>query len=187
MQMVLNEAPDDDVAELYREVEPGKKWVLIIDDHPDYQAKAQTTERQAQTEAALILSELARALTDIGVAPALKPGAVALLRGNFEVNGSGKVVATKAAGGADVGDFCRAWAATDQGRVYLIQAAGSDASGGGLTRLSRKIAGPNPYSAANWSVTEQGRLVNRDRELAHKMARAAGHVSAIGAKRAHAR
>ena len=56
MKMVLTEAPDDDVAEMYREVEPGK-WTLIIDDHPDYQAAqaqdgTKTTERQARTDAA---------------------------------------------------------------------------------------------------------------------------------------
>jgi hypothetical protein len=53
--------------------------------------------------------------------------------------------------------------------------AGGNRGGGGGAN--------NPFTAENWNMTEQGRLINADPDKANQLARTAGHADALTARR----
>ena len=70
--------------------------------------------------------------------------------------------------GAPMAEFVTGWKASDTGRVYL---AAPVSSGGGAPPAapSAQAAQPNPWARESFNLTEQGRLLREDPDLATRL------------------
>ena len=175
----------DDVDEAHRSLykKSGDNFILDVDGIDALQKQA-ADERKAR-EATLINSEIDKALTAAGAIPGLKRGAALLIRQQCKVVADGDNLKVTA-GDEDLADYVRSWSAAD-GRQFILPAKGGDANPGGVRLKDVDGAGPNPWSRAQWNMTMQGAILAQGGARATRLARLAGHVSPIGAKREHAR
>lgn len=132
---------------------------------------------------ALVEDGLTKALVKAGVKPTLMKAAQRMFETDVEVvEEDGKRVARMKTdlGGDEVERFISNWAQSDDAKDFIAPMKGGDETGSG----SRRSTGPNPFSAENWNITEQGRLMNADRGKAESMAKAAGFKDLAEANRA---
>ena len=99
----------------------------------------------------------------------------------FEVDDHGNVV-TKEVLGTTPGLQASVWF-TDMQKSRPHWWGNSAGGGAGGNRGGNDMGGKNPWSAEHWNMTEQGKLVQSDRAKAEQLAKAAGHASAVGARR----
>jgi hypothetical protein len=159
------------------------KFRLAVDGVEELQKQA-ADARRAQ-EATLLDSELDRALDAVGVIKNLARGAKLLIKDQCKVVADGDKLKVVAGDGQDLAEFVRTWSSTD-GRIYIVPAKGGDAAGGGPLRRNVD-SGPNPWSRSAWNMTAQGHILSADPARAQRLAKRAGHQSAAGARRDHAR
>jgi hypothetical protein len=57
----------------------------------------------------------------------------------------------------------------------------------GAVASAHEMAPENPWSKQHWNVTRQGLVFKQDETKAHRLARAAGHKTAVGARLEHAK
>lgn len=124
--------------------------------------------------------ELRDALDEAGVEdPALRKGAMALLRGSLTVHeDDGEIVVLANdpnLGDIPVADHVKAWADTDEGKVYV---GARDTAGGGANGSpgggKPTTTANNPWAKDTFNVTEQARLRREDIDKARRLAREAG-------------
>jgi len=142
--------------------------------------------------ATTIDGQVRSALVDAGVQPGeLLNAAQALLLAKVRVDegadGGIAGVFETAAGDLPIGAFIQQWIA-GAGQAFLPAPKGSGAEGPSRSSSARTPAGEkNPYSKAHWNLTAQGRLLTDSPDKADRLARAAGHKSASGARIASAK
>lgn len=124
--------------------------------------------------------ELRDALDEAGVEdPALRKGAMALLRGSLTVHeDEGEIVVLANdvnLGDIPVADHVKAWADTDEGKVYVgvRDTAGGGANGSPSGGKPTSTVN-NPWAKETFNVTEQARLRREDIDKARRLAREAG-------------
>lgn len=132
------------------------------------------TALDADLRKRLVTDGLTAALTEAGVtAPPFIKAARALLEPGVEVieEDGARVAKMKAdLGGDDIAKYVANWVQGDEGKVFVAQAKGGDASGSQRPRSTDS----NPFGKAGWNKTEQGRLLRSDRRKAESLAQAAG-------------
>jgi hypothetical protein len=131
----------------------------------------------------VVNDDLTKALIEAGVDKKYLAATRALLEKSVRVveeDGKMSAMFETDLGEQEISQFIPQWAQSDAGKHFLIPATGGGALGAD-SRNSTNLAG-NPYAKATWSLTEQGQMVVKDRARADRMARGAGHASAIGAK-----
>lgn len=142
--------------------------------------------QDARERSRLVDDGLTKALIDAGVTrPPLLRAAKAMLQSDVEVaDEDGQFVARMRAevGGTEIPAYIQNWVNTEDGKVFVEPASGVGAKGNGNGRAPVN----NPFSAANWSKTEQARLLTTDRPRAERLAMSAGFKDLSAALRASA-
>lgn len=124
----------------------------------------------------LVDEGLTKSLTEAGVAPHFLKGAKALLASQVEVvEEDGEFVAKMKAdaGGDDIGKYVANWVQGDEGKAYVVPAAGGGAKGNN-GQGSNKPGEVNPFKRESWNKTLQGTLLGQDRGKAERYAKQAG-------------
>lgn len=85
-------------------------------------------------------------------------------------------------GDKPLGEFIAEWVQTDAAKLFVEAPKGGGAPGSG----DRSDNGTNPWSHKSWNATVQGRVFVSDKAKAERLAKAAGHKAAIGARRENA-
>jgi ribosomal protein L12E/L44/L45/RPP1/RPP2 len=144
-------------------------------------AKAQLAERD-QLIQGYVTKERTRTIHDavrgaIGKAQGFQPSAVedALMYAErmFEVDEQGNVV-TKDNVGVTPGIAADVWLSEMQAKKNHWWGPTAGGGAGGNTGKGGQLSGNNPWTAANWNMTEQGKLYRADPKKAEQMARSAG-------------
>lgn len=95
------------------------------------------SERDSYIDRTLVDGGLKDALLDVGVAPELLDGALAVLRGNVKVHrsddGNRKAIVETDLGEVGIGDFVKEWSGA-KGKAYLGKPSGPDPKGNGNAR-----------------------------------------------------
>ncbi|MGB3833789.1 MAG: hypothetical protein WA975_18210 [Mesorhizobium sp.] len=136
--------------------------------------EAKIAELEGDLRTTLVTEGLTKALVKAGVKSTLLRAAQRMFEDDVEiVIEDGKRVARMKTdlGGDEVEKFISNWSQGDEAKDFIAPVKGADETGSGSRRSS---SGPNPFSADNWNVTEQGRLINGDRSKAEKLAKEAG-------------
>jgi hypothetical protein len=135
----------------------------------------------------LIGQGLTKALSEAGVSKGYMKAATAMLEKSVKVIDSDtgpQAVFETDLGEVPIDQFVPQWAQSDEGKLFIPAPSGSDSSG---NKNRRDGSGPNPFSKENWNLTEQGQLIREDAAKADRLAKAAGHKQAAGAKRENAK
>ncbi len=121
---------------------------------------------------------LSKALDAAGVAPAFKPGAMALLKSKgsvklVEEDGDFKAIVDTDMGPMPVAKYVQDWSGTDEGKIYIKKATGTDAPGGNGQQI-----GENPWDTQGGKIkpnlTKQNEFAKANPEKARQLAKAAG-------------
>jgi hypothetical protein len=148
------------------------------------------TERDAHvaTKAALrtrvVGDDLTKALVESGVDKRYLKAAKALLEKSVKVKEEGAnliAVIETDLGETPIDQFVPQWSQSEEGKLFIPPARGSDAPGSGNNRIGGTLDG-NPWSKQHWNATQQGQVFKVDQAKADRLAKAAGHKSAIGAR-----
>lgn len=124
-----------------------------------------------------ITDTVTKAARSLKVLDAAQDDAVLLAERLFDVADDGAVV-TRDGVGVTPGITAEAWLSDmREKRPHWWGAS----AGGGAGPGKGGAGGPNPFSAANWNMTEQGQLIRTDRPKAERLAAAAG--TTIGGKK----
>lgn len=133
--------------------------------------KAANDNFQADKRRRTIHDAVREALTEEKIVPTAFDDALMLAERHFEISDEGQVV-TRDDAGVMVGLDPKGWLQELQPKREHwwpgSVGGGAKGSGGG------GVGGSNPFSAKNWNMTEQGRLVRENPERAKQMAEAAG-------------
>lgn len=130
--------------------------------------KAEKATLEQARDKLVIDNALSAQLDEAGVAPHFKSAVLAMIKvGNkaaVEIDGEGNFAGK--IGDKPVADFVKAWAASDEGKVFIANGnTGGGANGG---KGGKTPTGNNPYAKETLNRTEQGRLEKHDRVLANK-------------------
>lgn len=124
----------------------------------------------SETQLRMIDDELTKALVSAGIGREFVPATRAMLAPMVkcirEERPQYRVVADTDLGEQPVAAFVERWAKSDEGKPFVRGAGATGSSGGRIE--------PNPFSADNWNVTEQGRIAKNDPTKAERLAKAAG-------------
>lgn len=140
-------------------------------------------DKQAAFIGTLLIDEgLTKALVEAGIPKEYLKATKALLKSNIKVveeDGEYKATVPSDTGDLDINEFVNTWVASDEGKIFVPPAKGSDAGGPGKGRQPGGSDQKNPWKADDWpnkqaNLTEQGRLLKTNRVLAEKLAKAAG-------------
>lgn len=126
----------------------------------------------------LIDEGLTKALVEVGVGKEFLKAAKALLREDVKVvdeDGSYKAIVETDTGPLDISRYVSDWVASDEGKVFIPPAKGSDA-GPGKTGPKLNLGEKNPWAKETWNLTLQGKMLREDRMKADKLAKAAGQA-----------
>jgi hypothetical protein len=140
-----------------------------------------------QTKAALrarvVGDDLTRALIENGIDKRYLRGAQALLERSLKVkeeNGKMIAVVETDLGETPINEFVPQWVQSEEGKLYVPPARGSDAPGS--TGSGKGLIDNNPWTAQHWNSTAQGQIYKADQARATRLAQAAGHSGPIGAR-----
>lgn len=125
---------------------------------------------EGQVRKLVIDNGLSDALDGVKVSPALKKAATALLREGVELkDNNGEPVALL--GGAPLTDAIKTWAASDEGKHFVMNgSSGGDAPGGRIGD-----PGSNPWKqGAGFSLTQQDAITAKDPAQASRLKAEAG-------------
>lgn len=140
---------------------------------------AKKDERIATLEAEVrrraIDDGLMGALVEANIDKPYLPAAKALLKDKgviklIEEDGKFDATVETDMGPMPLSKFVSDWAAGDEGKVFVSQARGADAKGGGGGRPGEV----NPWKKETFNMTEQGNIFRQDRGKAERLMRAAG-------------
>jgi hypothetical protein len=134
------------------------------------EAQATIAKKDEALDEAAKERELDRQMDEIRVKPELRRGARAILGGLIEVERDEDETRVCLMDSLPLPEAMKAWAVTEEGKVYTLAAD----SGGGANGGGRSTAGKNPWKTAQWNMTEQGRLENTDPRLAARLKAEAG-------------
>lgn len=147
---------------------------------------------KASLRTRVVRDDLTKALVESGVDKKFLKGARALLEQSIKVKGDGgemQAFVETDLGETPIADFVPQWAQSEEGKLYMTQAKGSDAGGSDL-RGSGKGGGnldANPYAKATWNTTIQAQTWKADAAKAERLAKAAGHAGPLAARFEHAK
>jgi hypothetical protein len=132
---------------------------------------------RAQSERDTIERNLSSAMDEANIDPKHRKKLAPYLRtlGKIKVvddDGSPSTMVDTDMGEVSLSKFITDWAGTDDGKEYVKKPTGLDTNGSD----QRRVDG-NPFEAANWNKTEQGRMMQKDRGKAERYAKAAGFKS----------
>lgn len=118
------------------------------------------------------------ALDEAGISPKFKAAARALLKERglvklVEDDGTFEAIVESDMGPVSAREFVKSWAASDEGRAFVMPAEGGGATGNNRGKFGEE----NPFGKANWNKTKQSRLFRDDKGKAERLARAAGFAS----------
>lgn len=126
--------------------------------------------------------DLTKALVEAGIDKKFLRAAKALLEKSVKVvEENGTLVATVTTDLTDmpIDQFVPQWAQSDEGKAFVTPATGSGAQGSDGVKNSFTS---NPYAKGTWNMTQQVAIFKQDAAKADRMAKAAGHASAIAAR-----
>lgn len=123
----------------------------------------------------LVDDGLNSALDAAGIDPKFKKAARAQLKETgliklVEEDGQFSAIVDTDMGPMPLDKYVADWASGDEGKVFVSPAKLDDAPGSRHNRGTEN----NPYAKDRWNKTEQGRLMQTDRNKAERLARAAG-------------
>jgi hypothetical protein len=131
-------------------------------------------ERDDMIAETLIDGGLTDALVKNGIAKEFMGATRALLRGSVKVkkgdDGKRRALVDTDLGEVDIDKFVENWSKSDDGKPFVVAAKGSGAHGSGNGRGSEI----NPWVKESFNLTEQGRIVNADKDKARRLMKAAG-------------
>jgi hypothetical protein len=133
-------------------------------------------ERDGVIHETLIDGGLTDALVKHGIAKEFMGATRALLRGSVKVkkddDGKRHAVVDTDLGEVDIDKFVENWSKSDDGKPFVIPAKGSGGHGSGNGRGSEI----NPWAKDSFNLTEQGRIMQTDKEKAKRFMKAAGRT-----------
>lgn len=133
-------------------------------------------ERDALIHETLVDGGLTEALVKNGIAKEFMGATRALLRGSVKVrkNDDGKrhAVVDTDLGEVDIDKFVENWSKSDDGKPFVMPAKGGGGQGSGNGRGSEI----NPWAKDSFNLTEQGRIVNTDKDKARRLMKSAGRT-----------
>lgn len=144
--------------------------------HADVLGKkdAEIAKLRGAIEKATIEDGLSRAMDEANIDPRHKKKLAPYLRSLGKIklldeDGAFSAEVETDMGPVSLSKFVSDWAGSDDGKEYVGKPTGLDSRGSD----GRRIEG-NPFAKANWSKTEQGRMMTADRAKAERMAKAVG-------------
>lgn len=133
-------------------------------------------ERDTLIHETLVDGGLTEALVKYGIAKEFMGATRALLRGSVKVRkddeGKRHAVVDTDLGEVDIDKFVENWSKSDDGKPFVVPAKGSGSHGSGNGRGSEI----NPWAKDSFNLTEQGRVINSDKEKARRFMKAAGRT-----------
>jgi hypothetical protein len=131
-------------------------------------------ERDSVIHATVVDGGLTDALVKYGIAKEFMGATRALLRGSVKVkkedDGKRHAVVDTDLGEVDIDKYVENWSKSDDGKPFVIPAKGSGGHGSGNGRGSEI----NPWAKESFNLTEQGRVMQVDKEKAKRFMKAAG-------------
>lgn len=127
---------------------------------------------RSRYEALVIDRGLDEALASSKINPALAKAAHALIKAEYgiELSEDGKATID----GKPLTDFVSAWAKSETGKAFVLNGnSGGGAAGGGAAGGSDSAA-VNPWKPGSINLTQQGRILRENPELAARLKREAG-------------
>lgn len=134
-------------------------------------------KRDDKIKSVLIDDGLTKALVEAGVSKEYMKAAKALLRQDCDViedEGDYKAIVKSDMGEMEIGKYVSDWVASDEGKVFVPPAKGSDSSNNNSNKTRIITGEKNPWSKEHWNLTLQGKILREDRTKAEKLAKAAG-------------
>lgn len=115
------------------------------------------------------------ALDEAGISPKFKAAARALLKERglvklVEDDGNFEAIVESDMGPVTAREFVKSWAASDEGRAFVMPAEGSGATGNNRGKFGEE----NPFAKTHWNKTKQSVLFRDDKTKAERLAKAAG-------------
>jgi hypothetical protein len=149
----------------------------------DSEAKIATQRNFIQR---LLVSEgLAKELIVAGVDQRFVPAATALLGQNVKLIERGEeyaaVIVDRYGTERELTEYTKDWVESGEGKIFAASEPTTESSQGRSPRHNQP-SGPNPFSKADWNMTDQGAIMKKDRAQADRLAKAAGHKDAASAK-----
>lgn len=131
--------------------------------------------KDALLERNVVEGGLSQAMDEANIDPKHKKKLAPYLRslGKIKVaeeDGTVSAIVETDMGPISLSKFVADWAASEDGKEYVGKPTGLGAGGGNGGRQQ----GANPFVKANWSKTEQSKIVSSDRGKAEQMAKSAG-------------
>lgn len=130
------------------------------------------TKKHKVIERLLVEDGLTKSLVEAGIGREYLKAAKAMLKDSVKVqedDGEYRAVVVTDMGEEDIPRFVTNWAQSDEGKVFVAKATGSDATGG-----SRTPTGDNPFRKEQENLTKQQLLIRDHPEQARRLAKAAG-------------
>lgn len=148
--------------------------------------KSSHERTKASLRTRVVRDDLTKALVESGVDKKFLKGARALLEQSIKVKGDGgdmTAFVETDLGETPIADFVPQWAQSEEGKLYMTPAKGSDASGSD-TRSGKGTGSldANPWTKGAWNTTMQAQVWKGDAAKAERLAKAAGHNGPVGAK-----
>lgn len=147
--------------------------------------KSSHERTKASLRTRVVRDDLTKALVESGVNKQFLKGARALLEQSIKVKGDGgdmTAFVETDLGETPIADFVPQWAQSEEGKLYMTPAKGSDAAGSDTRKGSGGSLEANPWSKAAWNTTIQAQVWKGDNAKAERLAKAAGHSAPVGAK-----
>ncbi len=133
-------------------------------------------ERDSLIHETLVDGGLTDALVKHGIAKEFMGATRALLRGSVKVkkgdDGKRHAIVDTDLGEVDIDKFVENWSKSDDGKPFVMPAKGSGSPGSGNGRGSEI----NPWAKESFNLTEQGRIVNADKDKARRLMKSAGRT-----------
>ena len=140
-------------------------------------------DKQAIFIGTLLIDEgLTKSLVEAGIPKEYLKATKALLKSSIKVveeDGEYRAVVPSDTGELEIGEYVNTWVASDEGKIFVPPAKGSDAGGPGKQRQPGGSDQKNPWKGDDWpdkkpNLTQQGLLLKTNRPLAEKLAKQAG-------------
>ncbi len=146
--------------------------------------KAAHAKTKTSLRGRVVNDDLLKALIEAGARKEYLKAASAMLERSITVKESDGVITAvfeTDLGETPIDQFIPQWAQSEEGKLFITQAKGSDAPGGGGSG-SKGSLDSNPWAKLSWNQTMQGQVYKQDSAKAERLAKVAGHRGAIGAR-----
>jgi hypothetical protein len=153
----------------------------------DIAARDKTIAEKDKTIKDILVDGLTSELAKSGVQPHFLKAAKLTLAPSVKIveeNGKYSAMVETDLGPEPIEKFVPQWVQSDEGKHFVEPPKGGGAEGG---EKRRQTTEKNPWSKQDWSMTEQGQIIRNDAAKAEKMAQAAGHKKASGARKEDAK